>query len=109
VCELVSDEPLAARLPVDMVGSEDRQALGFQRDLQVVVGDDGCVAGERVGPEQPWKTSSICTCRPRSCSARRRRDGGATMVTGRRPWADHSTYRPIWTVARYVDIGWGWS
>ena len=52
VRQLVHDEPLVGAPPVEVVRPEDRHALRLDRVLQLVVGDDELVVGERVGPEE---------------------------------------------------------
>ena len=52
VGQLVHDEPLVGAPPVEVVRPEDRHALGLDRVVQLVVGDDELVVGERVGPEE---------------------------------------------------------
>ena len=53
VGELVGDQPDGVPVAADQVAAERREALGLQRDLEVVGRDHDGVAGEGVRPEQP--------------------------------------------------------
>ena len=55
VGKLMSDEPLEDVVTLDVVGTEDGQALGLQRDFQLIIGDDHLVIGEGILTKETGK------------------------------------------------------
>ena len=87
VGELVGDQPLGRA--VEVVAPEDRLALGLERDLEGIVGDDHRVAGlERVRPEaldEDLQHLAAGGRRPARIAAERRRGDDAGMGTVESP------------------------